>query len=61
VSQLSFISAGVNYFQGMIFTFPLQPNNVKAPLRSEPTSHHSMGMLLGRSLGEAKAVLLGQR
>lgn len=51
----------VNYFQGIPAIIPLQHNNVKAPLDSQPTSDAAVGMLLGRSLAAPKAVLSGQR
>lgn len=61
VPQVSFLSAGVNDFHGVRSISPLQPSDVKARLGSEPTSLPGMGMLLGRSLGEPKAVLPRQR
>lgn len=59
--SLSIPFCHVNDFQWVPAIFPLQDNNVKSPLDSQPTSDATVGMLLGRSLPGPKAVPLGQR
>lgn len=59
--SLSILFCHANYFQGVPAIFPLQDNNVKAPLDSQPTSDPAVGMLLGKSPAGPKDVLPGQR